>query len=189
MTVAIPEWNAEGVLPPTGEDPVSPERSPYPVSLLQLVDRFATTTERWTILNGFLRYRAALHACGLVVGTQWIDGSFVEDIEATANRPPNDVDVVTFVLMPDGLTERDIGMRNPDLFVHDAVKQTYHVDAFPVGIRGTLDQLLQQATYWYGLWSHTRTKQWKGYLAVDLAPTEDAGALSLLANMGELVNP
>jgi hypothetical protein len=189
MTVAIPDWNAEGVLPPTGADPVSPERSPYPVSLLQLVERFAVSPARRTILDGFLRYRAALHACGLVIGTQWIDGSFVENIEAVHDRPPNDVDVVTFFLTPEGLTERDIAKYNPDLFVSDAAKQTYRVDAYLVGIRGTLEQLLQQATYWYSLWSHTRTQHWKGYLAVDLAPIEDAVALSLLANMGELVNP
>jgi len=189
MTVAIPEWNAEGVLPPTGADPVSPERSPYPVSLLQVVERFAVTPERRTILDGFLRYRAALHMCGLVVGTQWIDGSFVENIEDRESRAPNDVDVVTFFLTPPRQTEKDIVGQNPDLFVPDTVKQNYHVDAFPVGIRGTLEQLLQQATYWYSLWSHTRTQRWKGYLAVALDPSEDEGALSLLSKMGELVRP
>lgn len=189
MTVAIPEWNAEGVLPPIGADPVSPDRSPYPVSLFQLVERFAMTPERRTILDGFLRYRAGLHTCGLVEGTQWVDGSFMENIEDRESRPPNDVDVVTFFLTPSGKTEKDIVGKNPDLFVHDAVKQTYHVDAFPVGMRGTLEQLLQQATYWYSLWSHTRTQRWKGYLAVDLAPTEDDGALSLLSKMGELARP
>jgi hypothetical protein len=189
MTVAIPEWTNEGVLPPTGADPTSPDRSPYPVSLLSLVERFAITSERRTILDWFLRYRAALHACGLLVGTQWIDGSFVENVEAAESRPPNDVDVVTFFLTPDGLTERDIIKRSPELFIHGAVKQAYQVDSYPVGIKGTLAQLLQQATYWYSLWSHTRTKQWKGYLAVDLAPTEDAVALSLLTKMGELGKP
>jgi hypothetical protein len=185
MTVTIPAWTKDGLLPPTGEDPVSADRSPYPVSPAQLVERFATTPERRSILEGFLRYRAALHTCGLLVGTQWIDGSFVENTEAVENRPPNDVDVVTFFLTPQGTTERDIASRNPELFNQGAVKRTYRVDAYPVGIKGTLEQLLQQATYWYSLWSHTRTKQWKGYVAVDLAPMEDAQALSLLAEMGE----
>lgn len=189
MTGAIPEWNEEGVLPPTGADPVSADRSPYHVSPLDLVERFASSAERRLILDGFLRYRSALHACGLVAGTQWIDGSFVENIEALENRPPKDVDVVTFFHTPAGLTEQDIASKNPRLFIHDAVKREYHVDGYPVGIKGNLGQLLQQSTYWYSLWSHTRTKRWKGYVALDLAPTNDDAAWSLMAIMGESAKP
>lgn len=185
MIGSIPDWNEKGVLPPTGENPLGVDRSPYPVSLIGLVERFAVSADRRRILTGFLRYRAAMHACGLTIGTQWIDGSFMENVEALEDRSPNDVDVVTFFLTPEGLTEADIVRRDPELFRHEPVKGTYHVDAYPVGIKGTLDQLLQQATYWYSLWSHTRTKEWKGYVAVDLAPTEDAEALCLLAKMGE----
>lgn len=189
MKVAIPDWNEKGVLPPTGENPLGADRSPYPVSLIGLVERFGASGPRRKILDGFLRYRAALHGCGLTAGTQWIDGSFVENVEVVENRQPNDVDVVTFFLTPAGLTEGDVVKHNPELFLHEPVKETYHVDAYPVGIKGTLEQLLQQATYWYSLWSHTRTKEWKGYVAVDLAPTEDAEALCLLAKVGESGKP
>lgn len=41
-TVAIPAWNALGLLPPIdAEAPASSKRSPYPVSLLDVVRRFA----------------------------------------------------------------------------------------------------------------------------------------------------
>ena len=99
--VAIPTWTADGVLPPiNASHPVSPMRSPYVVSLTDYVLRFGDTAERRTILEGFLRYRAALHAAGLVQGFQWLDGSFLEHIELTEGRAPNDIDVVTFYRLP-----------------------------------------------------------------------------------------
>lgn len=52
--VAIPAWTADGVLPPiNASQPVSPERSPYVVSLTDYVLRFGDTAERRTVLDGF----------------------------------------------------------------------------------------------------------------------------------------
>jgi hypothetical protein len=91
--VAIPAWTADGVLPPiNASQPVSPERSPYVVSLTDYVLRFSDTPERRAVLDGYLRYRAALHAAGVVQGFQWIDGSFLEHVEVTEGRTPNDID-------------------------------------------------------------------------------------------------
>ena len=74
MTVAIPAWTAEGVLPPiNASQPVSPERSPYVVSLADYVLRFGTSPERRAVIAGFLNYRAALHGAGLIHGFQWLD--------------------------------------------------------------------------------------------------------------------
>jgi hypothetical protein len=87
--VAIPAWTAEGVLPPIdAAQPVSTERSPYAVSLTDYVLRFGDTPGRRTVLDGLLRYRAALHALGLVSGFQWLDGSFLEHVERIEGRPP-----------------------------------------------------------------------------------------------------
>ena len=72
-TLTIPQWDRQGLLPPVDPvDPISPDRSPYQASLLDMVLRFATTPERCVVLRGFLAYRAALHRVGLV------DGYFVE---------------------------------------------------------------------------------------------------------------
>ena len=93
--MAIPAWNALGLLPPI--DPTTPtavERSPYPVSLKDLVLRFGTSPERKAILTGFLEYRAILHQFGVQHGFQWLDGSFMEEIEILEGRPPMDLDVV-----------------------------------------------------------------------------------------------
>lgn len=70
-TVPIPPWTALGVLPAIdAARPTSPERSPYPVSLLDVVTRFGTSPERRAILGGFLGYRAELHRLGLKEGFQ-----------------------------------------------------------------------------------------------------------------------
>ena len=42
------------------------------------------------LLQGFLNYRKKLHELGLVQGVQWLDGSFVENIEVLESRAPND---------------------------------------------------------------------------------------------------
>lgn len=116
-TVAISQWNTLGLLPPV--NPTSAERSPYPVALLDVILRFATSPERCKVLKGFLDYRAALHGMGLVNGFQWLDGSFTEQVETLERRSPRDIDVVTFVYTPDDFapTDEQIGMLE-----HDAAK-------------------------------------------------------------------
>src|SRR5437868_13267322 len=97
MPMGIPAWTAEGVLPPIAvAEPTSTLRSPYVVRLSKVVLSFGTNPERRAILEGLIEYRAALHAAGLVRGFQWLDGSFLEQVELLESRPPNDIDVVTF---------------------------------------------------------------------------------------------
>ena len=113
--VAIPAWTAEGVLPLIHSlQPMAAARSPYVVSLTDYVLRFGDTAERNRVLNGFLRYRAALHNAGVVEGFQWLDGSFLEHIEMTEGRPPNDIDVVTFYRLPVGVLMDPLRSSRPD---------------------------------------------------------------------------
>jgi len=76
--------------------------SPYVCTALELCQRFGTTAARKQILEGFLDLRAALTALG-VRGFHWLDGSFVEDIEAQEGRDPGDSRVTgpttTYVLL------------------------------------------------------------------------------------------
>ena len=178
--VAIPDWNSLGLLPPV--DPASPPtgkaRSPYPVSLKDVVMKFATSPEREGVLEGLLRYRAALHALGLVSGFQWLDGSFTEDMETLEQRAPNDIDVVSFVHTPAGLRPDPAALQVLD---HDAAKASFKVDAYFVELnRLPPDQLTTLSAYWYSLWAHRRNHVWKGFLQIDLAPSEDADALAWL---------
>jgi len=181
-TVSIPDWTADGALPPIDVlDPTSAARSPYQVSLTDLVLRFATTAERARIIEGLLKYRAALHGVGLVSGFQWLNGSFLEDVETVQDRPPNDVDVATFYRLPEGQTQQQILQTNPMLFDHGQVKQTYHVDGYTVDLGLPSEQLVVRSHYWYSVWSHRRGDlAWKGYVEVDLDPAHDHAAKELL---------
>src|SRR3546814_8995494 len=94
--------------------------SPYSTSMTEIVSRFATSAERVAILRGLLDFRARLAGIDIVQGFQWIDGSFVEDCETVRQRPPLDVDVVTFAYRPHTATAnqewRQLLMNNQYLF-------------------------------------------------------------------------
>lgn len=178
--VAIPSWNALGLLPPIDPDlPTSPDRSPYPVSLKDVVMRFSTSPERQAVLKGFLGYRAELHRLGFADGFQWIDGSFLEDVELIERRVPRDIDVVSFLSTPANINVSD---EDAQLFDQAVAKDRFKVDAYFVELdQVTPRELAFWSAYWYSMWSHRRTQAWKGFLQIELAPTEDAEALAWLA--------
>lgn len=179
--VAIPSWTPDGVLPPIDlVAPTSAERAPYQVRLVDIVNRYSTSASRRHILDGLLRFRAALHTNGYRAGFQWLDGSFVENIEVIESRAPKDVDVVSFVEDPlPNATPNAAELRALD---HDDAKTDFAVDSYFV----ELDQLSprelsQQSAYWYSMWAHRRDFTWKGFLQIDLDPSEDAAAVLILA--------
>jgi hypothetical protein len=176
--VAIPNWDSLGILPPINQAaPTSIDRSPYLVSLTDLALRFATTPDRKAILVGLLSFRSALHSAGFTKGFQWLDGSFVEDVETIARRGPHDIDVVTFFHLPPGRTAQDMIQTHPRLFSPRDTKADYRVDAHFVQLNGNSPEpLVSQSAYWYSLWSHRRNGQWKGYLEIDLSSSDDPGA-------------
>lgn len=141
-----------------------------------IVRRFATSDERMEILMGLLNYRAALRNFGLTDGFQWIDGSFVEHVESTRNRPPADVDVVTFANRPDvHLGEwKKLVTENISLFDPAQAKKQYRCDAYFVDLRKKPATIVNDTRYWFGLFSHQRnTSLWKGMLALPLASDDD----------------
>jgi hypothetical protein len=185
-TVAIPNWNADGLLPPIqASQPVGASRSPYPVSLLEVVQRYGSTTARRQILQGLLRYRQALQQIGLAHGFQWLDGSFCEHVESIENRAPRDIDVVTFYRLPVGSTQADLVRVNPDLFRQQQTKQEYAVDGYLVDLGSPAESLVASASYWYGVWSHRRDQRWKGFLQVELADPTEAAAREWIARSGD----
>jgi hypothetical protein len=171
----IPGWNSQGVLPPVDtSNPVSLDRSPYLVSLDDFVLRFGTSSERLNILDGILSFRSALHEAGIVRGFQWLDGSFLENIESLESRPPRDIDVVTFYYLPLNHTQVTLLSSNPQLFDRDLIKTSYHVDAYFIDLMGNIpEELISNSAYWYSVWSHRRNSIWKGYLQIDLSQTDD----------------
>jgi len=189
-TVPIPKWNAQGVLPPidpTGAPTSASARSPYRTSLVNVVMHFNTTPERVKILEGFLKYRAALHGLGLVRGFQWLDGSMLENIEILEQRAPKDVDVVTFYYLPAGKTQTDIMTAGMPVLVN--TKDQYKVDAYMVELGSPAETLVERSRYWYSMWSHRRNGLWKGYIEVVLDPAGDEAAKKNLAMNAEGTKP
>ena len=183
IAASIPAWNSAGVLPPIRPNAPgsSPDRSPYVVDLAVLFDRFATSPERMAILDGLLRFRADLHAAGITSGFQWLDGSFLEQVEALEGRAPRDMDVVTFLALPQDLDQRSLAQRHGSLFDQKHVKTTYAMDAYFAVLGQPTDQWqVKNITYWYSLWSHRRDRLWKGFVQVDLDQSQDGDARAIL---------
>lgn len=170
----IPEWNFSGFLPANYEgEPLSP----YERSLLDVAMRFGNTIERRQLLTGLLDFRAELHNAGLVRGFQWIDGSFVENIEEIENRTPRDIDVVTFFYIPGEHTQESLFQAFPDIFNHQDVKCAHKIDSYFVPLNQVSSEtIVSRSIYWNSLWSHNRDDVWKGYLQLDLANHKDAEA-------------
>ena len=181
----IPAWNMAGVIPPIqpGQPGHSPNRSPYFSTLTTLIDRFSLSPERVSILNGLFAYRSALHGLGLIEGFQWLDGSFLENIEDQETRPPKDIDVVTYFHLPAGVTQLLLHQKAGSLFDNDYVKKTYQVDAFLAILGEPVNAAsISRSTYWYSMWSHRRDGMWKGFVQIDLSPGEDTAALVILTS-------
>lgn len=179
----IPSWTAEGILPPIAENEPghSFHRSPYHMNITSLCEHFGRSSERARILEGFLAYRKKLHSLGLTTGFQWINGSFVEDVERIEERPPQDIDVVTFAELSDGMNQRSLINAEPNLFEPDHTQAKYYVDAYYLFLNEPLTRSkVKSISYWYSMWSHRRDGQWKGFLQIDLTPVENEEGLEIL---------
>src|SRR5690606_26418541 len=82
-------------------DATTADRSPYVVEIGNLVTRFGTTDHRRQLLRGLLSYRQLLANDGYEDGLQFVDGSFVEDLETTKARNPTDIDVFSLLRAPE----------------------------------------------------------------------------------------
>lgn len=183
----IPAFNHSHVLPPfLGDDPtLLAEVSPYQTSALELVQRLGGSPERRALLTGLFSYRKALADLGFQHGFQWIDGSFVEDVESIKQRSPGDIDVVTFAHSPVGLSTAEITTTlNANAHVFDAqlAKAHYGCEGYIVRLDGKPQSLVRRATYYFNLFSHRRDDHaWKGILQLPLE-SDDLAALDLMHN-------
>jgi hypothetical protein len=185
----IPNYEESGVLPPfIGESPTHPaNQAPYKVNLNEFIEHYATSKERIAILNGYLNYRAKLKSVGITNGFQWVDGSFVENVEKIRGRAPNDIDLVSFAHFPDTIKREDLPAflnENPDLFYPLNAKSSYKCDAYFVDLALPSEAIVAHTKYWFGLFSHQRTSSlWKGMLEISLKDDE-TDAFNLLIDGG-----
>jgi hypothetical protein len=180
----IPEWNLSGVLPPFVGSATGAASSPYWTTPEELARRFAQSPARRMLFQGLLKYRRALVGVGIRDAFQWINGSFVEDIERMQNRNPGDIDVVTFGHLPvdpaDRAAVHAFAAAHQDLLDRKQTKREYSCDAFFVNLALPPKQLVERAKYWSSTFSHRRsTHLWKGMVALDLA-SDDSAAWALI---------
>lgn len=183
MNVKPNIFNPAGVIPPVYDpDGVDRNRSPYVLTIEEFVEMFSYTKERIIILENFLEYRLELYKVGIVDGFQWLNGSFSTDVEVTDNRPPSDIDVVTFFNLPGGETQVSFLPKTNGLLDMNFTKPKYMVDVYPVVLgEKTTSYFINDITYWYSMWSHRKSdNMWKGFIQVALTPNDDLAVLKSL---------
>lgn len=175
----IPSFSASGVLPHcVNNNPTDPNsRSPYRATIFELVEAFCTSRERANLLLGLNQYRKHLFEGGFVNGFQWIDGSFVENVEVRRNRPPRDIDIITFFHRPNQYMGQEKDWRHifstnihPIYFDSEKMKPIFLCDTYCAELDSHPRALISSATYWSGLFSDTRESGMKkGIVEISLA--------------------
>lgn len=183
MPNPIPFFDHNLVLPPHLGDPVDRKQlSPYRCTTADLCQRLGTTAERREILGKFLDFRERLRSEGMTTGFQWLDGSFLEDVETRDNRPPRDLDVVTVYWGYDRNFQVQLAARFPEFTSPARSKAAYYLDHYNFDASYNPTVTMEQTRYWILLFSHNRQGVWKGMLRIELnTPTEDALARLSLA--------
>ncbi|MCF1707756.1 hypothetical protein L0V05_02890 [Tabrizicola sp. J26] len=177
--MTIPEFAPNGVLPSfVGDQPAESScRSPYRASMLEVVERFCTSPQRAELLLGLNEYRKLLFTGGFVSGSQWIDGSFVENVEERRRRSPSDIDVVTLFNRPIRYqatpSSWHFDYQNrifPKYFDTKKMKPLYGCDTYAIDLDSGGGALIRNTTYWFGLFSDVRnSNQKKGIVELPLS--------------------
>ncbi len=188
----LPSFDLRGLLPPfVGADAATPDRSPYWVTMPELVAAFGTTPHRRQLLRNLIAYRALLAQEGYVEGFQFIDGSFVENVEALESRNPGDIDVFSILKLPPKYLTNPAAWQatgfpfwTAEVANRNWNKQRFSLDTYAVlfeELQAQPMKLISDIIYWYGLFSHQRTTfAWKGFAGLALDPATDQVALSQL---------
>lgn len=98
------------------------------------------------------------------------------------------MDIITFSIRPDAYRSnqewRTFITARPDLFDPEESKKSFLCDAYFVDLEVPPLYLVNQTTYWFGLFSHQReTFLWKGMLEISLT-SDDADVETFLAQGG-----
>lgn len=177
----IPDFDHNDVLPPHLGNPTAQNNSPYPCTTLELCKKFSTSPQRITLLCGLLEFRGELTKHGVSSGFQYVDGSFLENIEISENRPPNDIDIVTFTMGISKERQLQIIKDFPELVDVAKCKAKFGLDHYIVDYGVHPDLTVEIMRYWLQLFSHNRKGVWKGMLRLELNTSDiDKEALTLM---------
>ncbi|MBO0953120.1 DUF6932 family protein [Fibrella forsythiae] len=178
----IPDFDHNDVLPPHLGDPrQSSDLSPYPCTTLEFCQKFSTSPKRVDILKKFIEFRQNLNKLGVIDGFQWLDGSFLENIEVSEKRDPNDLDLVTFFGGIDNTGQAIIMTAFPEFGNPVLSKKNFYLDHYPVDYCYDPNVTVALTAYWLQLFNHNRQGVWKGMIRLELnTPKEDKDALDYL---------
>ncbi len=178
----IPNFDHNNVLPPHLGNPTDRSHlSPYPCTILELCHQFSTSPQRIEILKNFVLFRQRMTSLGIVNGFQWLDGSFMENIEVAETRHPNDLDVVTFFSGLSNKQQSDLIINFPEFVNPNLSKSKYLLDHYPVDYAYTPEVTVEHIRYWLQLFTHNRNKVWKGMVKLSLnTEIDDNHALDYL---------
>ncbi|MCH5167988.1 MAG: hypothetical protein J1F35_08930 [Erysipelotrichales bacterium] len=182
----IPPFDHNHVIPPHLGNPADPTQiSPYLCEISEFCQHFCFSKERINILIGFVSFRLKMIQNGIVNGFQWVDGSFTENVEARENRPPHDLDVVTFFKGIDLQQSSKINSTFQEFSNPHLSKQKFFIDHYPFPFDANPDFTVEYTRYWYQLFSHNRRGVWKGIIKIPLYvdPVKDTDALTFLKNI------
>ena len=161
--------------------------SPYLSTSYELCVHFATSPQRIAILKGFLDFRAELRKQGLTNAVQWLDGSFLENVESRESRAPNDLDLVTVYWGYSRDFQNALVSNFPAFEDGRLSKAHFHLDHYPFDAEDHPLFTARYSSYWIQLFSHNRQGIWKGMLEIPLdTPASDQQALDYLhsVNLG-----
>jgi hypothetical protein len=175
----IPDFDHNYVLPPHLGDPINRNHlSPYPCTSIELCQKFSHSATRVRILKNFLSFREQLTNHRVIFGFQWLDGSFLTDIETIERRPPRDLDVVTFFGGISIADQQTILTSFPEFGSSQLAKANYLLDHYAVDYAFRPEVTVEQTRYWIQLFTHSRLGVWKGMLRIPLnTPNDDRTAL------------
>ena len=176
-------FNHNHVIPPyLGTDSSLPgNQSPFKTDIMELCQHFATSKARVDILKGYVEFRMQCVVCG-ITGFQWIDGSFVENVEMRESRDPHDIDVISFIFNVTPVTIDNIKNKFTEFVDPRQSKYRYSVDHYVVQADSDPMTTINGVKYWNQLFGHNRNGVWKGMLQLPLSNDDslDTQALNFL---------
>ena len=159
--------------------------------MTELLAALGTTPVRQNLLLGLIKYRELLGSFGYTSGIQFIDGSFVEDVETREARDPGDIDVFSFLMQPAQYVGNIAVWQTTgfpqwagEIVNRSLNKQRYQLDTYGMVVDQSGPLGMMNATiYWYSLFSHKKVAQdWKGFVRISLNPADDQIALASIVS-------
>lgn len=178
----IPAFDHNNVLPPfIGDASIPNSYSPYPCDIVEFCQHFATNPARIAILKGFVRFRLDCIANG-IRGRQWIDGDFVENVEAMGNTFPEKILVISMVEITLQEEAERIVKAFPEFTDPRLSVPKYKVDHYVFVTNQQADAVINLAKFWSLFFSHNSRGVWKGMLEMPIYDNDinDLIALSFL---------